>query len=711
MTDILTFAERILFAETLEEKLSPPSADLVASMADISHKRSGFTPPTWPGRPPELAMGSTTKGRTTAFPAPSKLDNPRARGLVLHFFANHELLAMELMALAILKFADAPEGFLRGIVQTIADEQRHMTFYLKRMKELEVELGEAPLNAFFWTSLRDMKSPMEYAAAMSLTFEQANLDFATHFANLFQTIGDAETSDILVKVRDDEIGHVKHGLVWFDRWRDPAKSLWQAYCEELRFPLTPARAKGTVFFNDVRVRAGLDADFISELAVYSHSKGRPPRVFLFNPSCEYEIAHGGIGYAAPKVVADMTADLASTLMFVAHRDDIVLVPKRPTREWIHSMKDLGFEIPEFLERNKEKITLNLVGKKMVGELCPWGWSPQTHHDFSELGTSSAQEKVFPSGMTEILPANGNIFSKSFAAKLRGEGDLPSVIATSISDINRSITEFRATGWDVPVIIKTPFASSGRGMIRVDTEEVANAKDQTWCQRELDRSGELVIQPWVQRIADLSSQIEVTRSGEVRMIGMTRFVTTAKGQYKGHFLGKLMEGIPVECVQEWHKSFLPRFEACSQKVGEALFQAGYFGPAGVDGFLYKHHHKFGFQALGEINPRFTMGRVALGLAKNLQAKRPGIWLHITRDNLKGTKHLDFPSLVNALQNLIPTKMKRVGTSTVIEQGVVPTNDPALASWTLSLLIASTSLDDTLSTLGSVGFDERFLEPFR
>ena len=63
----------------------------------------------WAGRPPALSLAG---GRVRArFPGAGRLHHPRQRGEVLHFFANHELLALELMALVLLARRRVREAF------------------------------------------------------------------------------------------------------------------------------------------------------------------------------------------------------------------------------------------------------------------------------------------------------------------------------------------------------------------------------------------------------------------------------------------------------------------------------------------------------------------------------------------------------------------------------------------------------------------------
>ena len=72
--------------------------------------------PTVPVRPYKVTNILTK----TAFP--KDLRSIKSRGIVLHFFANHEILALELMALMLLKFPDASESFQLGMAGVMGDE-------------------------------------------------------------------------------------------------------------------------------------------------------------------------------------------------------------------------------------------------------------------------------------------------------------------------------------------------------------------------------------------------------------------------------------------------------------------------------------------------------------------------------------------------------------------------------------------------------------
>ena len=205
---IREFAETILYGRDLEAKLLEP--------VSVLDTRPGLPVelPHTPGRTPSIGF-SRSHESSFAIPSRAALEGERCRGQVLHSFANHELLALEIMAAMLVRFPEAPKGFRRGLVSTMQDEQRHLRLYLERMNAFGVALGDFGLNRFFWDCLREVSSPFDFVTGMSLTFEQANLDFSQYWMGRFAEIGDEETRGLLHRVYDDEIRHVRHGLHWF----------------------------------------------------------------------------------------------------------------------------------------------------------------------------------------------------------------------------------------------------------------------------------------------------------------------------------------------------------------------------------------------------------------------------------------------------------------------------------------------------------------
>ena len=204
------------------------------------------------------------------FPRSASFHLEEKRGLALHFFANHELLAIEMMAAALLLYPDTSKEmilFKKGLIKTIQDEQKHLKLYIHRMKDFGIELGDFPLNDFFWRSMDKLKTPSHFYSAMAMTFESANLDFAQFYEKAFVDVEDFETAKIMHIVFEDEISHVALGAHWLNQWRGD-KNLWSYFVSHLPGVMTPARSKGIHFDRSSRVKAGLDQEFLDQLDAF-----------------------------------------------------------------------------------------------------------------------------------------------------------------------------------------------------------------------------------------------------------------------------------------------------------------------------------------------------------------------------------------------------------------------------------------------------------
>ncbi len=125
--------------------------------------------------------------------------------------------------------------------------------------------------------------------------------------------------------------------------------------------------------------SGLDAEFVAELDVYSHSKGRARRHVenMFNLFAEGFIAHGK-RFSPVKHQALLARDLANLPQFLCRADDIVLVAKRPGIEFLSGIKQAGFALPEFAELKDGRVdSAGAVCQRKLGGLRPWAWAPDS----------------------------------------------------------------------------------------------------------------------------------------------------------------------------------------------------------------------------------------------------------------------------------------------------------------------------------------------
>ena len=697
--ELREFAERVLFATTLEEKLQPPGV--------ITDERPGsaLVTPDAPGRPRGLNFKITGTSRGE-FPGTRHLEQNHERGRLLHFFANHELLATELMALVLLKFPDAPTAFRKGVLETLKDEQEHTRLYMERMKSCDIEFGSIPVSGYFWRAVSGMESPMDYVAGLSLTFEQANLDFARHFSSCFADIGDAESAKLLQKIYRDEIGHVAYGLKWFRRWKNPTESDWEAFCRQLKFPLSPARAKGLSLNVEGRRAAGLPQEFIENLSVFSQSKGRTPTVFVFNPLTEARIA-GGKGFSPIKHQAQIVRDLTNLPQFLCRQDDILLVEQRPSVHFLSGLKEAGFTLPEFAE------SITPLVERKIGALRPWAWGPDSVALFEPLFSNLKEQQRAPevcfNDRISALYSKGwsAAFLRNFLCRRRREKSdfqelpphrpTPDVVASkeswlcseaeigvavnSIDAALKAVATIRSRGHH-KVVLKESIGVAGRNSIRLLEPDVLD-KQKRWIANAVDSGREVVVEPWLERVMDFSAQLEMTPAG-LKLCGYTGLINDSKGQFQANWaepkhhrsfpatvLSSL--GVTPRAGNEIQLFFAELFASLERE----LRLVDFLGPLGIDCFVYRDvSGAMRLKPVVEINPRYTMGRLTVELMKNVYQGCYGLFRLVNRPALKSEGCNDFQSFAAKLREKFPVVLEG-STHPRIREGFVCLTDPEQA----------------------------------
>ena len=612
--EVKDFAERLLVGSRLEDKLFS-----VSNLTD-AQPGQGFSYNERPGRPEALAFSEHKELHLLRKLKTLKTD--AERGQLLHFFANHEILAIELMALALLKFPDADPAFRKKICQTIADEQKHARLYFQRMKECGVELGDVPLSSAFWDHLHGMKNLSEYICGLSLTLEQANLDFAHAYAKRFQEAGDERTSQLLWMVYRDELFHVQVGVELMDSLRGH-QSQWDFYCENLLEPLSPARAKSTPFLEEPRRELGLDDSFIQQLKHYQRSKGRPPDVYLFNGLAERDMIQGG---PAPQKRLWMERDLQSMMHLFCRQGDVLILDEPCSSSFKDHLVKTGRALPE-VHLSQD---LKTPRHRHVGEIRPWAWSPRIKgllKSWLSLQTRSLRlrwTQLYNAGLQQL---SDKCWQRTLESAFQGlEGFcVPHHESLSAEDLEKEkITSFsnEAKSW----LLKPPYGVAGHGQLSWHTEDdFPTAK----AQAVIKEQGHVLLEEKLMRWADFSLQGEFIPAkgskdpsdvARIKWLGATRMLIDNTGAYVGAILGSLWHCLSTEQKRAMHTQGGPVFKEIESRLSPALMASfeskGFSGPFGVDGFLSEREGEYVYRPVCELNARMTFGQVALMLEKKL-----------------------------------------------------------------------------------------------
>ncbi|MCB1090485.1 MAG: DUF455 family protein, partial [Verrucomicrobiae bacterium] len=459
---------------------------------------------------------------------------------------------------------------------------------------------------------------------LSLTFEQANLDYTKHFAAALREVGDVPSGKLMDRIYRDEIGHVGYGLRWFREWKQSSQSDWDAYRRRLVFPLSPSRAKGngTLFNANGRLEAGLGEEFVRELSLFERSKGRTPNVFWFNPDAEDAMAKGVAvsDYQAGKKVARFIADLEPLVLFLSRRDDVVLMRSEPRREYLERLRSLGFDLPEIeiVASELELASDSLTRERKLYELRPWSWEPRAAALFGPLlnQVPDSSPAVVWSETVRSRFSKGEQMDRWPDWEPRGPWR--SFACRSAEERNAAIRQIHDTfGPEHPVFLKQSFAAAGRGNSILDPTGVGARSYPVG-------SEPVVIEPWVDRVFDFSVQYEMTGEG-LRFVGFCRQILDSHGRYRGTvWTPKFCSGLPSELARFLMETVLPRYDVeggFAKELESWLGEADYRGPVGVDAFVFRGiSGALRHRLLCEVNPRYTMGRLTWELSRKVAPGR-------------------------------------------------------------------------------------------
>ena len=527
--------------------------------------------------------------------------------------------------------------------------------YIKRMRECGVEFGAYPLGGRFWRIVEPMQSPMDFVSRLSLTFEQANLDYSLHFSKVFGRMGDSKTANLLQKIYEDEIGHVQHGLQWFRQWKDPEQSDWEAYQDSLEYPMSPQRGRGprAAFNREGRILAGLTDDFIDSIEVFRQSGGRPPTVRWFDPSAELELA----GADDSHLLNQLGKDLELVMVPVARQDDIVLVQKIPSRDLKKQLIDVGFDLPEFVEFDSRQA---LANRKLSG-FAPWAWTPKNHQVAEPLvqsvrqpppDWSSQQIDLFRKSWSSnclrrwLSKEDQNRFAENPNPDWFCNFDCVGIEIFEPADVRKALDEINSRGYE-KAVFKLDLSASGRGQRYFKTGSKLDETDEGWLHSifkdSKDRNADspiAVVEPELERVVDLSFLWDVNfendeaadeapedsnDNGLTKYLGWTRALVTAGRKYTGTRLSMPFNDCEPEVRQFLLADKAARLEAISNwlapRLAAELSSRNFTGCFGVDTFVFRGRDgELLVKPVVEFNPRMTMGHVALELQKKVA---PGV----------------------------------------------------------------------------------------
>lgn len=239
-----------------------------------------------------------------------------------------------------------------------------------------------------------------------------------------------------------------------------------------------------------------------------------------------------------------------------------------------------------------------------------------------------------------------------------------------------------------IAIKEAIGVAGHNTIRLLEPELLESQ-RRWILAAVQSGRRVVVEPWLERQADFSVQLEMTLSG-LKLVGYTGLLNDSKGQFRGNWarpgftrrvcfdLRRLFPEIP-----DISRQVLGLYSEIIVILEEELRKVGFTGPLGIDAFVYRTSEgECRLKPIVEINPRFTMGRLTLELMRNVAPGRAGTLRLINRRTVKSDGFDDFVSWARAASERGRLRLEGEPVPKVTE-GIVCLNDPERAQVCLAI----------------------------
>jgi hypothetical protein len=389
------------------------------------------------------------------------------------------------------------------------------------------------------------------------------------------------------------------------------------------------------------------------------------------------------------------------------------VERRPSVAWLSAIKRAGFALPEFVELDRSAG----LARRKLGRLRPWAWEPDSVELLEPLFASLTGEQR--TANQSFNPGIAQLYSKVWSAQLlrkilgRAGRSLPAasrdhgperraedcapylctvdevgIAADSLTDALGAIAAIRQRGHH-PIVVKQALGLAGGNAIRLFEPGLLESH-RRWIANAVENHRQLIVEPWLERARDFSAQLEMTSDG-LKLCGYTGLINDAKGQFRGNsaapkFERRIPQDVislfptPPDIATRLHAHYTDMFALLETE----LRRAGYFGPVGIDAFVYRTPQgDCRLKPVVEINPRYTMGRVTVELMKQVAPGSHGLFRLVNRPMIQAEGFDDFATYARSMSERFPPGFEGEPVRK-IRQGAFCLNDPAQAQVCLAVL---------------------------
>jgi hypothetical protein len=283
--------------------------------------------------------------------------------------------------------------------------------------------------------------------------------------------------------------------------------------------------------------------------------------------------------------------LTAKLLLLAGQGDGLLIQPPFDETLVEAADRRGVELVRFDE----------PGEQGDRDFTPWGWTTRT----DAIGRSVGARVSHPD-LQVIREVNSKLWSFALEQQL-GVAIEGSAAASDFEELARAVANACPAPSD-KWVIKSPFGFAARDRV-LGRGPFMEHPQAAWVRRRFELGEILLFQPWLKVSREYGIVMEVHPGGNYRIQGISDLQTNGAGTGTGYILGRSVE-----------RRRMQQLEKTAEQVAIRLFEAGYYGPVGIDAL----EHSEGLLPLLEINARYTMGFIAIAAERSINPSEPVFW---------------------------------------------------------------------------------------
>lgn len=271
------------------------------------------------------------------------------------------------------------------------------------------------------------------------------------------------------------------------------------------------------------------------------------------------------------------------LLFLS-KDDTLLVTELPSDSYLQSLPLSDLPKIALLDDSLEKGDLKSWGASQL--ISKWAKLKGLNYQMPQMACcKNANSKLWNFERTQLLPRAKIAHSAKELEGIQGQ-------------------------W----VLKTDQGFAGRGHFVFNETSLKEAI--AFGNKQWKRKAGVILEPWVDRVCDFSSQWNISKEGAIELLGLTKCLNTESGAYLGTETGEdalvFGEMLPyVDAHVEYCRKYLKNI------VGE-----GFFGNLGVDSMVYRDRQtgQLALHPVVEVNARMTMSAAILLFHQKYQKEK-------------------------------------------------------------------------------------------